>query len=73
MMNYWETETPISASTRKNELEYYREAEKLAISRPSWTDGSGESKRGKTVTLDLAALKESPEALHLLQKIVKEL
>lgn len=73
MMNYWETETPIRASTKKNELEYYREAGKLAISRPSWTDGSGESKRGKTVTLDLAALKESPEALSLLQKIVKEL
>lgn len=73
MMNYWETETPLRASTKKNELEYYREAGKLAISRPSWTDGNGESKRGKTVTLDLTALKESPEALRLLQKIVKEL
>ena len=72
MMNYWETDTPIRASTRKNELEYYREAGKLAISRPSWTDGSGESKRGKTVTLDLAALRESPEALRLLLMIAED-
>ena len=72
MMTYWETETPIRASTRKNELEYYREAGKLAISRPSWTDGSGESKRGKTVTLDLAALRESPEAARLLLMIAED-
>ena len=72
MMNYWGTETPISARTRKNGLENYREAGKLAISRPSWTDGNGESKRGKTVTLDRAALKESPEALRLLLMIAED-
>ncbi|UQT47336.1 hypothetical protein M5E87_20185 [Flavonifractor plautii] len=48
------------------------EAGKLAISRPSWTNGSGESKRGKTVTLDLAALKESPEAVRLLLMIAED-
>ena len=72
MMNYWETETPIRASTRKNELEYYREAGKLSVSRPSWTNGSGESKRGKTVTLDLVALRESPEAVRLLLMLAED-
>lgn len=52
-MNYWETETPVKATTRRNEIEYYKEAGKLAISRPAWTDDSGNTRRGKTVTLAL--------------------
>lgn len=72
-MNYWEQETPIKAVTKKNELEYYKEAQKLAISRPSWTDAGGESKRGKTVVLDLAALKDATEAATIFKQIAQEL
>ena len=64
-MNYWENETPVKATTRRNEIEYYKAAGKLAISRPAWTDDSGNTRRGKTVTLDLAALREAPEAIEI--------
>ena len=72
-MNYWENETPVKAGTSKNELEYYEAARKLAVSRPAWTNDSGEVKRGKTVVLDLAALKESPEAVSLFLSIADTL
>lgn len=68
-MNYWETETPVKATTKRNEIEYYKEAGKLAISRPAWTDDSGNTRRGKTVTLDLAALREAPEAIAVFEEI----
>lgn len=68
-MNYWENETPVKATTRRNEIEYYKAAGKLAISRPAWTDDSGNTRRGKTVTLDLAALREAPEAVAIFKEI----
>lgn len=68
-MNYWENEAPVKAGTSKNELDFYRKAQKLAVSRPPWTNDNGEIKRGKTVVLDLAALKDSPEAVSLFLSI----
>lgn len=72
-MNYWENETPVKATTRRNEIEYYKAAGKLAISRPAWTDDSGNTRRGKTVTLDLAALREAPEAIAVFEEITAAL
>lgn len=72
-MNYWENETPVKATTRRNEIEYYKAAGKLAISRPTWTDDSGNTRRGKTVTLDLAALQEAPEAVAIFKEITAAL
>lgn len=72
-MNYWENETPVKATTRRNEIEYYKAAGKLAISRPAWTDDSGNTRRGKTVTLDLAALREAPEAVAIFKEITAAL
>ena len=72
-MNYWENETPVKATTRRNEIEYYKAAGKLAISRPAWTDDSGNTRRGKTVTLDLAALREAPEAIAVFEEITATL
>ena len=72
-MNYWETETPVKAATKRNEIEYYKAAGKLAISRPAWTDDSGNTRRGKTVTLDLAALREAPEAVAIFKEITAAL
>lgn len=72
-MSFWETETPVTATTGKNELEYFPQAGKLTISRPSWTDGHGEVRRGKTVTLDLEAVKGCPEAVQIVKTIAGSL
>ena len=58
MNRYWETETPIEVDTGRNISKYYTEAGRLQVCMPNWTDGSGETKQGKTVTLNLAALFE---------------
>lgn len=73
MMNYWERETPIKAATRRNNIEYYPIAGKLSVARPAWVDENGEERRGKTVTVDIAALKESPDAVEIFKSIAAEL
>lgn len=72
-MSFWETETPVTATTGKNEPEYFPQAEKLTISRPSWTNDRGETKRGKTVVLDLEAVKGCPEAVQIVKAIAGSL
>jgi len=68
-MNYWEHETPKVVDTGKNVLRYFPEAGKLQISMPYWTNDAGEERPGKTVTLDLTAVQETPEAVELMRKI----
>lgn len=68
--NYWEKETPETATTTKNILRYFPEAGKLQISMPSWKNEAGEEKTGKTVTLDITALKTSPDALGIIKRAV---
>lgn len=72
-MSYWDDETPVVADTGKNVIELYQKAGKLAISRPSWTDDKGETRRGKTVVLDLGAVKTSPEAVQIVKTIAGKL
>lgn len=72
-MSFWETETPVTATTGKNEIEYFPQAGKLTISRPSWTDDKGEVRRGKTVVLDLEAVKDCPEAVQIVKTIAGSL
>ena len=56
---YWENETPWAFDTSKNAVQYYPVAEKLSVARPMWKDDSGKERRGKSITLDIAALLES--------------
>ncbi|WP_443662832.1 hypothetical protein [Dysosmobacter sp.] len=72
-MSYWDDEKPVVADTGKNVIELYQNAGKLAISRPSWTDDAGEVRRGKTVVLDLGAVKTSPEAVQIVKTIAGSL
>lgn len=72
-MSYWDDEKPVVADTGKNVMELYQNAGKLAISRPSWTDDKGEVRRGKTVTLDLEAVKGCPEAVQIVKAIAGSL
>jgi hypothetical protein len=66
---YWECEVPTVADTGKNILRYFKDAGKLQVSMPNWTDANGETKPGKAVTLDLAALRATPEALEMFRVI----
>ena len=54
-------------------MEYFERAQRLAVSRPAWTDEDGHERRGKTVVLDIRALKESPGAVKLMQDIAATL
>lgn len=72
--SYWETENPVEVCTDKNVLRYFPEARKLHISKNGWTDKrTGEHKMGKTVALDLDAIASTPDAVSLLETVVKNL
>lgn len=69
---YWEKEKPIEAQTDRVALAYYPKAGKLQIS-ALWPDrGTGEKRRGKTVTLDQEDMALHPEALKLLVRALEE-
>ena len=70
MDRYWETETPRTADTGKNILKYYPKAGKLQICMPEWKNEAGETRRGKIVTLDLAALNACPEATRIILDLI---
>jgi hypothetical protein len=65
--HFWEEEKPIKAVTDKNVLEYYPRAKRLSISKPDWENEQGETKRGKTVFLDLAAAAGNKDVLRVLR------
>ena len=70
-MGSWKTETPVTADTGRNIIEYFPDAGQLSISKPNWTDKGGNERRGKTVFLDLNAVAETPAAVAILETIVK--
>lgn len=72
-MNFWETEKPITADTGRNLLEYFPGARSLSVSKPNWVNKDGETKRGKTVTLDLNALSKSREGMELFTRVLLDL
>ena len=72
-MNFWETEKPRVVDTGRNVLEYFPGAHRLSIAKPNWTNANGEEKRGKTVMLDLDALKACPEAASIFREIAANL
>ena len=67
---YWESEEPTTVDTGKNVLKFFPEAQRLQVSMPDWQDKDGQPCRGKTVTLNLSALHESPAALDLLRQVI---
>lgn len=72
-MNFWETEKPRIVNTGRNVLEYFPGAQRLSIAKPNWINAAGEEKRGKTVMLDLNAVKDCPEAANIFREIVGNL
>ena len=71
-MKYWENEQPITASTKRNVFKLFKNADKLQVSNPNWTNDDGQEKQGKTVTIDLEALRAVPEALELMRQALTE-
>ena len=71
-MSYWEKEQPTVVNTGRNVLRHFKEAGKLQVCQPNWKDDKGEEKQGKTVTLELTALRETPEAVDLLKQIIEQ-
>ena len=74
MPYFYETETPVRVEAEGGSFEYYTEAKKLTIARPSWTDAWGQKCRGKTVTVDVSRFSEQTEPLvELLYMVIAEL
>jgi prophage antirepressor-like protein len=71
MKKYWKTETPVEVDTGKNVLCYFNSAGKLQISLPNWKDDNGQVLRGKTVTLDINALKDNPIVFGIIKQIAQ--
>ena len=69
MNKYWETEEPVIVATEKNVFKLYGGAGKLQISTPDWVK-SGIKLPGRTVTIDLKTLHESPEAVALFRQAI---
>jgi hypothetical protein len=73
MNKYWEGEPNAEIDTSKNVVKYWRSAGKLQISMPNWKDKDGKEKKGKTVTLNLDALRETDGAINILKMILNEI
>lgn len=56
---YWLDESPVEIRTEKNVLRYFPKARRLQVALPDWTNEDGQSRPGKMVTLDVAALAQS--------------
>lgn len=68
-MEYWNTETPIVIDTGANVLRYYAEPGKLQVSLPDWNDKAGKPHPGKTVAVDINALRANTQAVELLKQL----
>ena len=68
---FWATEEPQIFRTSDNVFRYYKEAAVLSVSTPDYPDRvTRELRIGKTVTVQLAALIESPATIKALLGIL---
>jgi len=71
---YWENEQPQEVNTGRNRIRFFREARRLQVCMADWQDEHGETRQGKTVGVDLAALEEAePEELQRAAAIFAEI
>jgi hypothetical protein len=67
---YWEEE-PIIVDTGRNILRLFKTAQLLQVSRPNWIGRKGEVFAGLTVTLDVKALLECPDAVEMFRGLMR--
>ncbi len=71
---YWEEEQPVEVVSARNKLRWFRKAARLHVALPDWQTDSGETRPGKTVALNVDALRESEDAekaREIFEEIVK--
>lgn len=71
MNKFYETEQPELVTVISGELRLYRNGQRLAVSKPQFTDKDGQKRIGKTVSIDLSANKGNAELIGLLQSTIE--
>lgn len=67
---FYEKEQPELVTVKGSELRLYREGQRLAVSKPSWSNSEGVH-MGKTVTVDLASNKGNQEMIELFERVIE--
>ncbi len=67
---FYEKEQPETVIVKSGELRLYKDGQRLAVSKPSWSNSDGVH-MGKTVTVDLAANKGNQEMIELFERVIK--
>lgn len=67
---FYEKEQPETVIVKSGELRLYKEGQRLAVSKPSWSNSEGVH-MGKTVTVDLAANKGNQEMIELFERVIE--
>ena len=70
MNKFYETEQPELVIVVSGEMRLYHNGQRLAVSKPQFTDKDGQKRIGKTVSIDLAANKGNQELIRLLQNAI---
>ena len=70
MNKFYETEQPELVTVVSGEMRLYHNGQRLAVSKPQFTDKDGQKRIGKTVSIDLAANKGNQELIRLLQNAI---
>ena len=68
---YWEQETPREADCGRVRFRYYPDARRFQVVQ-LWRDENGDTKPGKTVTIDLEWLALSEQAKTLLAEVLHD-
>ncbi len=67
---FYEKEQPELVTVKSGELRLFRNSQRLAVSKPSWSNNEG-AHMGKTVTIDLGANKGNQEMIELFERVIE--
>ena len=67
---FYEKEQPELVTVKSGELRLFRNSQRLAVSKPSWSNSEGVH-MGKTVTIDLAANKGNQEMIEFFEHVIE--
>lgn len=70
MEKFYEKEQPELVIVKSGEVRLYKNGQRLAVSKPSWSNSEGVN-MGKTVSIDLAANKGNQELIQVLQNAIE--
>ena len=73
MKDYWKNDPDAAVNIGGCILKYYATAGKLQIAKTYTDKNDGVEKIAKCIAIDLDALRETPEAVELLEKIISDI